>query len=200
MLKKLQSPWVAILVGAISYMVTTVLCWKVPHNTQASGEGGGTRRLESGPSWEFRNPEIDQLVAELKKEREMNSLRRMELDELASHLAAERGEIEQLMAKVEAKQREFDANVLKLKEEETVNLKKLAKVYAAMTPDGASGILKALDDEQIVRIFVFMKEAESAPILESLAKGGENEAKRAAKVSERIRLSMTRDATKKKST
>jgi flagellar motility protein MotE (MotC chaperone) len=200
MLKKLQSPWVAILVGAISYMLTTVLCWKVPHNTQASGEGGGTHRLESGPSWEFRNPEIDQLVAELKKEREMNSLRRMELDELATHLAAERGEIEQLMAKVEAKQREFDANVVKLKEEETANLKKLAKVYAAMTPDGASSILKALDDEQIVRIFVFMKEAESAPILECLAKGGENEAKRAAKVSERIRLSMTRDATKKKST
>ena len=65
-----------------------------------------------------------------------------------------------------------------------------------MTPDGASTIMKSFDDDQIVKILATMKEAEAALILESISKGGEAEAKRAALISEKLRLTIGRKAKK----
>ena len=83
---------------------------------------------------------------------------------------------------------DLEATVSRVTEEEAVNLKRLAKVYAAMSPAGAARILKEMDDDQIVKILALMKEAESAPILEGFGQGEKQEAKRAATLSNRLRL------------
>ena len=88
-------------------------------------------------------------------------------------------------------QQDFDQQAVRVRETETVNLKKLAKIYSAMSPEGATTILKELPDDQVVKIFLFMKDIETAPILELLAKQGSSEAKRAASISERLRLATT---------
>jgi flagellar motility protein MotE (MotC chaperone) len=94
-------------------------------------------------------------------------------------------------------QSDFDQNVLRIKEEETANLKKLAKVYADMDPVNASKILEEMDDTSIIKIMVFMKDVETAAIWEAMAKKGRPEAKRAALLSDRIRLASFRNNTAK---
>ena len=61
-----------------------------------------------------------------------------------------------------------------------------------MDPTSAALILKELDEPAIVKILVFMKDSEVAPILESLAKKGETDARRVASISERLRLAVYR--------
>ena len=182
-MKTLRSPWVAGLLGLLLYAATTAMLWRPPAG--APSEPG-----PSGPSWTFHNVEIEQLVTELKKEKESLALREKQLADLAVRLRSERLEINQATQHVHQLQVEFDRNVVRAREEEIVNLKKLAKMYAAMTPEGSAAIFKQLDDISLVKIMMFMKEAENAPILEHMAKQGEPQAKRAAALSERLRLAI----------
>jgi flagellar motility protein MotE (MotC chaperone) len=93
-------------------------------------------------------------------------------------------------------QGDFDKAVLRVKEEETGNLKKLAKVYAAMTPETVASVLEQLDNEAIVKIMLFLKDGDTAAILEAMAKKGDVEARRTAQISEQIRLSAHSPTTK----
>jgi flagellar motility protein MotE (MotC chaperone) len=66
-----------------------------------------------------------------------------------------------------------------------------------MSPEGAAIILKEMTDDQIVKILVFMKDGDAAPILEIMAKLGKDDARRVAAISERIRLAAFRPAVEK---
>jgi len=143
------------------------------------------------------NPDIDQLIGELKQQKESHAKREEQLNELALRLQSERAEINSVTQNLFRLQTEFDKNVTRVREEETANLKRLAKVYGAMAPDAAASVLKELTDEQAVKVLLFMKEAESAAILESLAKSGDTQTRRVALLSEKIRLSIPRAASTK---
>lgn len=192
MTKLLTSPWTAVPAGVVIYLISTVLFWKTPvpavHANRASSPG----RSEFSP---YQSPEADQLVAELKEEKKNLDGREQQLNELASRLEAERGEISNATQSVQQLQAEFDKNVMRIKEEEVANLKKLAKMYSSMTPDGAAVILAELDDTSVSKIMVFMKEPDAAAILESFSKKGDAEAKRAAALSERLRVAAFRTST-----
>lgn len=196
-MKLLQSPWVAALLGLLLYAGTTAMLWKPPAPVPV--EPAGEAQREPGPSWIFHNAEIEQLVAELKKEKESLAQREKQLADLAARLQSERVEINQVTQHVHQLQVEFDRNVVRAREEETANLKKLAKMYAAMTPEGSAAIFKQLDDTSLVKIMMFMKDTENAPILEQMAKQGDAQAKRAAALSERLRLALPNPATAKRS-
>ena len=194
MLRLLQSPWAALAIGLLGYLGTTVALWRLPvplPDLDAKASQASAKNAEA--SWNFKNPEVDQLVLELKKEKEALALRSQQLNDLNVRLQTERLELNQVTQKVAQMQQEFDQQVVRVREEETANLKKLAKVYAGMSPDGATTILKELPDDQIVKILIFMKESDSATLLENLGKGGDADAKRAALISERIRLSLPRN-------
>jgi flagellar motility protein MotE (MotC chaperone) len=148
----------------------------------AHGSGGN-----KGPSWTFFNPELDQIVAELKAERDTLSAKEKQMGELAVRLKAERAELDAALNNVKKLQQQVDRDVFRIKEDEAGNLKKLAKMYAAMEPAGAAKILRELDDVIVVKILTLMKEPETAVILESLARLGGAETKRAAGISESLR-------------
>ena len=151
----------------------------------------------SGASWDFFNPEVDRLIAELGAEKKAVSTRQEQLNELSTGLEAERTELNIILQSMHRMQKDFDRNVVRVREEEAANLKKLAKVYANMTPEGAAAIIKQMEDDQIVKFMVFMKEGETAPLLETFAKLGEPEAKRAAAISERLRTAIFRNTAAK---
>lgn len=192
MMRKLQSPLVAFILGVFIYLATTAAVWKFPKPPAADSDEAGEHQeqVAEGPSWTFKNPEIEQLITELKTEKEAIAIRQQQLDELAKRLQNERMELNQVTQKVFLMQKEFDKNVVKVKEAEVVNLKKLAKGYALMDPSAAANILKSLDDEHFVKILLFMKEAESAPILEALSKQGEEETKKAGKITDKLRTAI----------
>ncbi len=195
-MKMLQSPWVASLLGLILYAATTVLLWRPPAPAPAGPPASVAPR--EGPSWTFHNADLEQLVSELKREKESLADREKQLADLAARLQTERLEISQVTQHVQQLQAEFDRNIVRTREEELVNLKKLAKMYAAMTPEGAGAIFKQLDDPSLVKIMMFMKEAETGPILEHMAKQSEPQAKRAAALSERLRLALPYTPTTKR--
>jgi flagellar motility protein MotE (MotC chaperone) len=177
-------------VAVVVYVASTIAFWRTP--TPAKHHA---TVQPSSASWDFKNPEADQLLAELKEEKKAVEKRQHQLDELAQRLDAERAEITQATDSVNKMQKDFDQSVLRVQQEETSNLKKLAKVYAAMKPDGAAAIFAGLDDIQVAKIMVYMEEDETAGILQVMAKKGAADAKRAAALSERLRLASFRNNT-----
>jgi flagellar motility protein MotE (MotC chaperone) len=184
----LHSQWTATSLGAAAYLVTLVLFWPPPP-PEARAETKSTRP-PAGPSWEFRNPETDILILELSKEKEALALKEKDLKELAERLQNERAELYLLTQAVHQVQAEFDEHVTRVREEETANLKRLAKMYSTMSPEGAATVFKELDDGTVVKLMVFMKDADSAAVLESMARQGEAAARRVAALSERLRMAL----------
>jgi flagellar motility protein MotE (MotC chaperone) len=193
MIRLLKTKWTAVALGVAAYSLTTWLCLQPSKQlSRIAAELQGARRGRTassyGPSWNFENPEMAQLIAELKDQREALRARALKLDELEARLTAERQEIYSVTQAVYHLKTNIEATVTRVGEEEAVNLKKLAKVYATMSPEGAAHILREMEDEQVVKILALMKESESAPILESLGQGTKDEPKRAAMLSNRLRL------------
>ena len=200
-MKFLQSSWVICLIGCATYLGSTLAFLKPkliqPVQAQEPGEGAtesGGETVLTGPSWDFNNPEVDQIIAELRAEKASLNEREKQLKELAARLKSEQQELMVATQSVARLQKEFDRNVTRVRDEETANLKRLAKLYTTMTPDGAASILRNLEDEQLIKVLVYMKEAETAPILELMAKSGAEDAKRVAGISERLRLVLFRQS------
>jgi flagellar motility protein MotE (MotC chaperone) len=191
----LAHSWISAPLGAALYLVATVLFWQTPTLPPRQKLVAMARPV--GPSWDFVNPEADQLIAELKVEKKSVQTRDQQLNDLEKRLNTERAELGQVIQSVRQLQGDFDKAVLRVQDDETGNLKKLAKVYAAMSPDSAASILEQLDNEAIVKIMIFLKDGEEAAILEAMAKKSEAAARRTAQISEQIRLSAHTTTTKK---
>ena len=193
----LQTKWMAVMAGALAYAVSTWYCLQpqqqIKHTVAALRARQALPRptTPAGPSWTFQNPEMSQLVAELKSEREALRVRASQLDELEARLHAERKEIYAVTQAVYLLRTDLDTVVTRVSEEEAVNVKKLGKVYSTMSPEGAARILKEMDDDQLVKILALMKGSESAPILESLGQGNKDDSRRAATISNRLRLTLS---------
>jgi hypothetical protein len=144
MTKLLASPWTSIPIGALLYLISMLLFWKTPAVSIATHERSTT--AFTGPSWDFSNPEADQLMTELKSEKGAMVLRSQQLDELAARLNTQRQELATATLAVKKMQDDFDKSIASVQDAEVPNLKKLAKVYADMTPDTAATVMSHLDD------------------------------------------------------
>ncbi len=197
-MKALESNWLVLgLIGMLAYLGTTFAFMRglEVHPHAAPEEAPGPVMNTTGPSWDFSNPELDQLIADLKREREQLGEKEKQLEEFAARLQAEKSEITRATNVVNQLQREFDAAVKKLRDEqlrltedEQVNLKKLAKLYTTMTPEGAAVVLKEAPDDTVVKLLAVMRETELGPILELMSKPTSADAKRVALLTDRYRL------------
>ncbi len=195
MIKFLTSKWMSPPLGVVIYVAATVLFWKTPTLPPAPKNVSSAKQAK--PSWEFTNPEAEQMIEELRMEKRALDARQKQLDEAAKGLDAERAEMGKVTQSVRKMQKDFDQIVLRVQDEEVTNLKRLAKVYAAMAPETAATILAEMDDANIVKIMLFMKDADAAGVLENIAKKGDTQAKRAAAISERLRLSTSHNLSAK---
>ncbi len=139
-------------------------------------------------TWSLHTQEIDDVVVELRQRQEAMTKREKQFAEMSSRVSAEREELKQLAAQIRKAQEEFDKAISRVKEDESTNLKRLAKMYSTMEPATAATIFKQLDEATMVKILLFMKDSETSPVLAAMAVQGEAEAKRAAAVSERLRV------------
>ena len=200
MIRILQSNWLAVVLGALAYLATTALILR-PERLLVQLRALKTKAVEKSdtltPSWGFKNPEVDELLADLRNQREALKVREQELNDLAARLAVERQEIGTITQRVVSLQAEMDRTFVRIQENELANLKRLAKVYAAMSPEAAAKILAQFQDDAAVRLLALMKETEAAPILENLAKDGPTNARRVALISDRLRLISAPSATDK---
>jgi flagellar motility protein MotE (MotC chaperone) len=193
MLKKLNSPWIGSIVGLVAFLAVTGATWNAATRDMARAQNAAAAAPIANAAETLvvgDNVEVEALIKELREERDMLSKRERDLNELQARLAAERNELTQLTQAVHNMQKEFDASVSRVTEEEPVNLKRLAKTYGSMDAEGAAKIFKQMDDGSIVKIMLYMKEQETGPVLSALSRLGEIDAKRAGDLTEKLRLAV----------
>ena len=201
-MKILQNPLVSSILGLVLYAVITVVVWKVPvaDHEGASQEEIVAHAKEAVPSWEFSSQEADMLIVELKEQKAALALREKDLNELAERLKTERLEINVVTQAVHQLQAQVEASIVRINAEEAVNIKKLSRTYAAMSPDGAAPIMKEMEETTLVKVIALMKEAEVAAILEAMSKLSPADAKRVANITERLRFYLAQPKDGKKTT
>lgn len=188
MTRLIQSPWAVALVGALVYLVATAALFKPGQIVIARPAPEHAVRPDNDPSWKFRNPELEQMLEEIRQEREALGTRRQQLDELQKRLDAEREELFLVTQTVHQLQVDFDKNVVRLKDQEAENIRHQAKIVAGMTSEGAATMLYQMPKDQMVRVLFTLKPDAAALILDALSKMGSSQAKRAAEAADQLRL------------
>ena len=198
-MKFLQSKLFAAVLGSVLFMLTSAFLTiqgLAPNSKHDGDEDAASRHAPNteGASWAFFNPEMEQIMAELRSEREAVVAKEKQLNELSTRLRTERAELDDAVKAIKKLQQQVDRDVFRIKEDEAANLKKLSKMYASMEPAGAAKILRELDDVIVVKILGLMKEPDTGLILEAMSRLGEGETKRAASISENLRAAASNKA------
>ena len=195
----LQSKLFAAILGVLMFLLTTAFL--IPQGIGKIEPKDDDSRAEAshpaqtrGPSWAFFNPEMDQIIAELKMEKETMAGKEKQLGELELRLKADRSELDEATKRITKIQDQCNRDLLRIKDDEVGNLKKLAKMYSSMEPASAARIMRELDDAVVVKIITLMKDADTGVILDAFSRLGEVETKRAAKISENLRLAIVQKA------
>jgi flagellar motility protein MotE (MotC chaperone) len=184
----LKSSWLAALIGGVLYLGTTFALIK-PGMFQKSmtAQARENRSADDDPSWRFRNPDMDQWLAEIKHEKDSLALREQQVTELEARVQTERQELSIVTQSVATLQADFDKKVIQFKGQETENFKRQAKLMAAMSPDTAVGMLSGMSDTDAVKLLFIMKNDQVSELIETLSKMGKEQQKRAATLTERMR-------------
>jgi flagellar motility protein MotE (MotC chaperone) len=185
MTRILQSGWFVALLGCILYLATTIFVLS-PSKFAGAQFIQPDYSAEDDPSWKFRNPEFNEWVSEIQNEKEKLDERSQQLDEWQTRLNLELQEISVATQTVAQLQATFDQNVVRFKAQDTDNVKRQAKLIAAMSPEGAVDLLSQMSDDDVVRILYMMKPDQASAILDTLSKMGVDQAKRAAQLTERL--------------
>ena len=188
MMKLLQAPLTAMLLGGLSFLFTVFALVEKPlaDSVHPVLEPEEEEEAATAAFWQQHNPEVDEMVRELRREKEEMARREADLRQLAAQLRAEREAINQVTQRVAQVQAEFDQNIMQMKAEEIPNLKKQTKRLATMSPEGVAAIFREMDDATVVKLMGLMKEDQSALLLDSMTKEGDAQAKRAASISEAL--------------
>ncbi len=181
----------AVLLGGLLYLGTTFVLLK-PSSFAGALANRETKTLAPGddPSWKFLNPEFDQLVDELRREKDALALRSQQLQELQTRLEAERQEMQSATQMVHQLQIEFDQSFLKCKAQEVDNLKKQIKVIAGMSPEGVAAMMGEMTDDEVAKLLTLMKTDEAGAILDAMSTSGSAGAKRAVSLTDKMRRVM----------
>ena len=183
----LQSSGTVVLLGGVTFFLTMFLVLRSVHLGTPVLPSKLPVAAEDNPSWKYRNPEIDQWIAQIKEERESLALRTEQLTEWEARLAAENRDIAAVTQSVNQVQADFDKRVLQFKEQEKDNLKKQVKVVADMSPGGAATMFNEMSDDEVTKLLYLMKPDVSAPILDAMSQQGEAHAARAAALANRLK-------------
>lgn len=146
------------------------------------------------PVWGFKTGAIDELMTELKNERQNLLEEQKDLAALSSQVTSERQEIERVKQEVARMRQELEARIVEVAENERDNLKKLVTTYTAMPPTNAVLIFRELDEDTVVKILSAMKPDRVALILGEMARivdkdrADEPPSRRAARISDKLRL------------
>jgi flagellar motility protein MotE (MotC chaperone) len=129
-----------------------------------------------GPSWDYKNPELDALVRELESRKEKIEKKEEELRFWELQINKELGNLTSITNRVENLQIEFERYASTLTENEEENIKRLLDLFKTLEPEQIGTILEPMADEKIAKIFRLLKPADVGPVVELwLSKGGENE-------------------------
>jgi flagellar motility protein MotE (MotC chaperone) len=204
----LAAPWFLAVVGFVINMICTVVMLNaavsklpkpdftpVPDPVEVAATEAKAAEVAAPPPqlWSFKTNAVDELITELKKEREAIIEEQKDLAAMSSQVTAERQEVEKVKAEILRLRKELEARIVEVSEAEKENLKNLGQTYTAMVPAGAAVILREIDEDSAVKILSQMKAKSAALVLGEMARivdktSDEPPARRAARISDKLRL------------
>ena len=110
MVKFLQSTWASMLLGGLLFFGTTAALLK-PSQLPVMSDAGAQEIIHvvnNEPSWKVHNPEMDQWIQEIKREKDALAKREQQLGELETRVSAERQELSAVTQAVSQMQADFD--------------------------------------------------------------------------------------------
>ena len=181
MKKLLSSKATMVILGGLLYIGVTMLClynsrgkFKPAQKVETTGKEI-TPVLE-GASWDYKNPELDALIRELKDRKDKIKEKEEDLAAWELRLEKEMESVSSITNRMELLQRKFEKSATKLTANEEENIKRLLDLFKTLEPEQIGTILEPMADEKIAKIFRLLKPAEVGPVVELwLSKGGENE-------------------------
>ena len=174
------------LIGALLFLTTTAALLRPGQLELPVPAAEGPREANDDPSWNFKNPELQQWIEEIKREKDNLAQRAQQLQELQKRLDAEREEILAVTQAVHQLQMDFDKDVVRVKAQEMDNLKRETKIVSSMSPEGAAAMLNEMPENQTLAVLCMIKPDIASPILDTMSKMGTAEAKRAAELTARM--------------
>jgi flagellar motility protein MotE (MotC chaperone) len=176
-----------VLAGGLAFFITMFTVLKTVDFDGIKPPPPAPLAAEDNPSWQFRNPEIDQWVSQIREERAALAVREEQLKDWEIRLAAENREISTVTQTVTKLQNDFDKRVLQFKDQEAANAKKQVKIVSDMSPEGAAAMFNQISDDEAGKLLFLMKPDVSGPILDAMSKLGPAQARRAATISQRLK-------------
>ena len=207
-MKSIAIPLVGSLIGALLYLAVTAALILKGYKPPAPSPISKAARVEDSagvsgaplagksadelngmtPSWKYYNTDVEFLIEYLKQTSNSFRTRQKDLDELGQRLVAERAELAAVTQSVARLRDDIDRQVLRIQDDEAINVKRLAKTYAGMEPSSVAKVFAELDEKFVVKVMSQMKDDQNASILDALAKAGAQGAKLAAALSDKLRL------------
>ena len=205
-MKSIAIPLVGSLVGALLYLAVTagliLKGYKPPakvakvatveelvaiHGAPLAGKHADELNGTT-PSWKYYNTDVEFLIEYLKQTSNSFRIRQKDLDELGQRLATERAELASVTQSVARLRDDIDRQVIRIQDDEAINVKRLAKTYAGMEPASVAKVFAELDEKLVVKVMSQMKDDQNASILDAMAKASAQGAKLAAALSDKLRL------------
>jgi flagellar motility protein MotE (MotC chaperone) len=156
------------------------------------------RPREARAPWDMWTPEIEKLAKELREQRDSLREREQSVVQRETRLEAEAAELARTRREIEAQRSEISKLLTAVGVDEMKNLKSLSQTYSNLTPKAAVAIFTEMDDTTVVKILSLMKADIVGPIFEEMSKDKSeknNQAQRAATLSERLRLMKAKSTT-----
>jgi len=200
--EKPDSNWMPIIAAVILGIATSagVLMWRLPSITASSTPVEShtpstikTKITSQSKDWDFYTAEIDNLVNELKTERENYQKKAKDFAAVELRIATEKKELVRIREEIEKMRSELTEKTTEMQASEKTNVRNLSRTYSNMKPTQAVAIISEMSDANIVKILALMKPDIQAKILAEMAKTPDGSgiatlAPRAAKLSDQLRL------------
>ncbi len=146
-----------------------------PRQTQSVDSNHRQAVLE-GPSWVYVNPDLDELIIELKTKKEQLKRKEEELKLWELQIQKEMVNLRSITNRVHLLQNDFEETANTLSDSEEENIRRLLSLFKTFQPSQTASILEPMSDEKIAKIFRLLKPSEVGPIVQLwLANGGKDE-------------------------
>lgn len=177
----LSSKVTMVILGGLLYIGVTMFCIYYSIENFTPVQKGDATEVEitpvlEGPSWDYKNPELDALVRDLESRKEKIEKKEEELRLWELQINKDLGNLTSITNRLKNLQIDFERSASTLTENEEENIKRLLDLFKTLEPEQIGTILEPMADEKIAKIFRLLKPADVGPVVELwLSKGGENE-------------------------
>ena len=181
--RALSSLIVLLILGLAFFGTSALMVWSRLSNTDFSKIESSTNQTQAsspntnegkkrqsnlkGPSWEYHNPKVDNLILELKRRIREQDKKEEELDEKYTLIRQTENRLESLRQKIE--QLKDSMQALTPKEEtnkmDPATINRYLEMFKNLDPDQISLILDSNTDEEIGLIWASMKEGDVAELM-----------------------------------